>query len=253
MGLEADIAQCVEWLRSARRVLCITGAGISADSGLPTYRGIGGLYTDRHTEDEIPIEEALSAEMLSSNPELTWKYLNQIAMACKDAGYNPAHAAIKDLEDFCDVWILTQNIDGLHRSAGSQNVIEIHGSLGKFHCMGCGYAPVVTVARKNEQLPCCERCTAVLRPDVVLFGEMLPVDAVERLHAELRRGFDVVMSIGTTSVFPYIAGPLVDASKSGLPTIEINPAQTAVSGWVGLGIRQRAIKVLPEIIAGLRI
>ncbi|MDR1461806.1 MAG: NAD-dependent protein deacylase, partial [Azoarcus sp.] len=116
-------------LRRAERPLFITGAGISADSGLPTYRGIGGLYNDRQAEEGISIEEALSGHMLAHRPELTWRYIGQIERNCRDAEPSAAHRLIAALEaEKPGTWVLTQNIDSLHRTAGSKNLIEIHGT-----------------------------------------------------------------------------------------------------------------------------
>ena len=125
--------------RQAERILFVTGAGMSADSGLPTYRGIGGLYHDRHTDEGVPIEVALSGAMLMSRPELTWKYLAEIEAACRGAQPNAGHMAIAELERRKPrVMVLTQNVDGLHRAAGSHNLVEIHGNLHHLLCTECG-------------------------------------------------------------------------------------------------------------------
>src|SRR5574343_1214530 len=117
------VAEC---LARARRVLFITGAGISADSGLPTYRGVGGLYAGAPTAEGVRIEEALSGEMFAAHPDITWKYLLQIEEGCRDARPNAAHRAIAWLEKHLDrVMVFTQNVDGLHRQAGSREIIEL--------------------------------------------------------------------------------------------------------------------------------
>ncbi|MBN1612305.1 MAG: NAD-dependent protein deacylase, partial [Polyangiaceae bacterium] len=116
MTSESDLDQVTGWLEVARRVLFITGAGISADSGLPTYRGVGGLYNRGVTEDGMAIEEALSGDVFSSRPEVTWRYLRQIEAACRDATCNRAHNVIALLERGPrEIWVLTQNVDGFHR------------------------------------------------------------------------------------------------------------------------------------------
>jgi NAD-dependent deacetylase len=228
-----EIARVVDILAGARNLLFITGAGISADSGLPTYRGIGGLYDARHPEEGIPIEEILSGEMLRRRPELTWKYLGQIEQATRGARLNRAHEVIAEMEShFGRVWTLTQNIDGLHRQAGAKNVLEIHGSLHHLACTGCQWRQTVADYGGLSLPPRCPRCRAILRPRVVLFGEALPHETVELFYAQLEAGFDAVFSIGTTSVFPYIAGPVEAAARCGWATIEINPAETRVSSIV---------------------
>ena len=169
-----DIDRVVDILARSRSLLFITGAGISADSGLPTYRGIGGLYDAEHPEEGIPIEEILSGEMIRHRPELTWKYLGQMEQAARGAQLNPAHQVIAEMEScFERVWTLTQNIDGLHRQAGAKNVLEIHGSLHDLLCSKCGWRQTVADYSGLSLPPRCPRCQAMLRPEVVLFGETL--------------------------------------------------------------------------------
>jgi NAD-dependent deacetylase len=245
---ESIIARIVERMRRARRLLFITGAGISADSGLPTYRGIGGLYNGRLTEEDIPIETALSGQMLALDPAMTWKYIAQIERACRGASYNDAHRIIAELQShFDDVCVLTQNVDGFHRTAGSRNLIEIHGDIHDLSCTACDYRCSVPDYATLEIPPPCPRCGAFLRPDVVLFGEYLPTDAVERLYAALERGFDMVFSVGTTSVFPYIAAPVTEAACQGIPTVEINPSETVVSHRVDFKLASGAAASLKRI------
>jgi NAD-dependent deacetylase len=243
-----EIGRIVNILAGSRSLLFITGAGISADSGLPTYRGIGGLYDAQHPEEGIPIEEILSGEMLRRRPELTWKYLGQIEQATRGARFNRAHEIIAEMEShFERVWTLTQNIDGLHRQAGTKNVLEIHGSLHHLVCTGCQWQQTVADYGGLNLPPRCPQCGAILRPRVVLFGETLPHETVEMFYAQLQAGFDVVFSIGTTSVFPYIAGPIETAARCGWATIEINPAETRVSRIVDVKLSMRAARAMDAI------
>lgn len=236
-------------LAAARRVLVITGAGMSADSGLPTYRGIGGLYDCELTADGIAIEDALSGPMFERDPGLTWKYIAQIERACRGAAPNAGHHVLAAFaarhERFC---VLTQNVDGFHRAAGSRDVIEMHGDIHRLKCTECGRAHVVDdYAALAELPPRCADCEGVVRPQVVLFGEMLPLDAVARYESALAGGFDAVLVIGTSAVFPYIAGPVQDAWQGGVPSIEINPEPTEVSPFCEVGLRDNAAKVLLEL------
>jgi NAD-dependent deacetylase len=238
---ERGLDTVVSYLREASSVLFITGAGISADSGLPTYRGIGGLYEDAETPEGIPIEEALSGEMMRRNPALTWKYIHQIEASARGASFNRAHAILAEAERrFERVWVLTQNVDGLHRRAGSKNVIDIHGDVHHLLCTECAHRATVEDYSNLAPLPLCPDCGAPLRPDVVLFGELLPLRKVETLERELLRGFDLVFSIGTTSVFPYIARPVVEARMRRKATVEINPGETLISGEVDVKLEMRA-------------
>jgi NAD-dependent protein deacetylase/lipoamidase len=233
---------------AARRILFITGAGISADSGLPTYRGIGGLYDGNLTDEGFMIEDALSGEMLAMRPDITWKYIAQIEANCRDVRPNAAHEAIAWLEaSRGGVTVLTQNIDGLHRAAGSRNLIEIHGTLHHLVCTECDSEFVVPDYAALDIPPVCADCGGMLRPDVVLFGEALPAEAVQRLVATLETGVDLVFSIGTTSVFPYIAEPVFDALRRGVPTVEINPGESRISKAVDFRLRIGAAAAMGEI------
>lgn len=241
------VARAARLLERADRVLVITGAGTSADSGLPTYRGVGGLYEEAITDEGIPIEVALSGEMMDANPALCWKYIAGIEGACRGAAPNRGHQVIAALERrLPHVCVLTQNVDGLHRAAGSENLIEIHGTVHVLRCDRCQHRRRVADYAGLDMPPRCD-CGHVLRPDVVLFGEMLPWTEVRRLEIEQADGFDLVLSIGTTSVFPYIAGPVLAARAARRPTIEINPGDSEVSDLVDLRIQHRAAEALDAI------
>jgi NAD-dependent deacetylase len=247
------IAAIVRILRGCRSILFITGAGISAESGVPTYRGIGGMYDVGETDEGLPIEEILSGGMLQTNPQLTWKYLGQIAQAAKGATFNRGHEVIAQLEQRIPrVWTLTQNVDGFHRLAGSRNVIEIHGNMRSLSCMSCDYRILIDEKTELEIPPVCPQCEAFLRPDVVLFEEFLPDEALKTLRRELEIGFGAVFSIGTSSLFPYIQEPMLLAKRRGIPTIEINPGETSISGFADYRLSLGATTALEAIWAGLQ-
>lgn len=243
------VANC---LRQAERILFITGAGISADSGLPTYRGIGGLYEERHTEDDVPIEAAMSGMMFQIRPELTWKYLWQIGSTCYHARPNRAHEIIARIQqDKPKAWVLTQNIDGLHRVAGTRNLIEMHGYAFELYCPQCRHPYDFEAIFPNGQPssefpPRCQQpqCSGVIRPNVTLFGELTPLEAQMKLQAVLARGLDLVISIGTSSSFPYIVAPVY---TPGIPTVEINPTRTVISDIVTYRIALGASEALELI------
>jgi len=245
-----DIARLI---LDSRRILFITGAGISADSGLPTYRGVGGLYEEELTSEGYSIEEALSGPMLASRPEITWKYLLQIACNCSQAAPNSAHRIIAALEaNVPEIIVYTQNIDGLHAAAGSRNLIEIHGNLHHLRCTHCRFRATVENYHDLSIPPLCPKCFSPLRPEVVLFGEALPAEATERLEDECAQGFDLFFSIGTSSLFPYIIEPVIWAKQVGTPCIEINPGETSVSGIVDLAVRERAAPAMEAIWQALQ-
>lgn len=249
--MEASLLRVAEALKAARRVLFVTGAGISADSGLPTYRGLGGLYNGR-TEEGLPIEAALSGPMLQRDPALCWKYLAELGRACLGAAPNAGHFAIAEMQRrMPGCWVLTQNIDGYHRQAGSpaERLIEIHGELAPLYCQSCGAQDGELLPHLQRPLPPrCAQCGGILRPPVVLFEEMLPQAAIGTLYAELRQGFDVVLSVGTSSSFPYIVEPVRRTRERGGLTVEINPGLTDLSGAVDIRLAGRALDVLPELL-----
>ena len=248
-----DMQQAARMLADARRVLVITGAGMSADSGLPTYRGVGGLYDRDLTADGISIEEALSGDMFERDPSVSWKYIAEIERACRGALPNDGHRALAAMapkfERFC---VLTQNVDGFHKSAGSRDVIEMHGTIHQLKCTQCHWqATVEDYAGLDTLPPACPDCGGVVRPDVVLFGEMLPQRAVSQYEQALGEGFDLVMVVGTSAVFPYIAAPVQQAMMQRRATLEINPERTDISEYCGVCLRTSAAQALMTLARAL--
>ncbi|WAH57463.1 NAD-dependent protein deacylase [Pseudomonas silvicola] len=239
-------------LREAERILVITGAGLSADSGLPTYRGLGGLYNGV-TAEGLPIEKALSGPMLERDPALCWKYLAQLGRACLGAKPNAAHEAIARLQHAKPgCWLLTQNIDGYHRLAGSpdERLIEIHGQLAPLFCRACGAVSDDLAGVLGQPLPPrCKGCNGVLRPPVVLFEEMLPQGAIEALYQQVGKGFDAVLVIGTTASFPYIHAPIAETRAAGGFAIEINPLRSGLSASMDVFFESRALEVMPKLMS----
>lgn len=238
-------------LAGAKRVLFITGAGLSAESGMPTYRGVGGLYENCETEDGMPIEEALCGSMFRRDPKLCWKYIMRLGRACEGVEPNRGHEIIAELEERFRVWVLTQNVDGLHHRAGSTNVIDIHGTASVLYCTSCDWNDHVESYQGLADLPTCPSCTSVIRPDVVLFDEMLDDGKCAALGNQLELGFDAVFSVGTTSVFPYITRPIMLHRGRAL-TVEINPGDTLVSEMVDHRLRMGAGEALQGILDALK-
>lgn len=243
------IDRVVEHLATARRILFITGAGLSADSGLPTYRGPGGLYdAGRRTTHGLSVETVLSGFMLATRPEVTWEFILELERPARGAVPNRGHEVIAEMErHFESVWTLTQNVDGLHRRAGSRQVLDVHGDLHDLICTRCDHREGVVDYAALVVPPSCPRCGALVRPDVVLFGEELPVRKMDRLRSEIDEGFDIVFSVGTSHAFPYIAAPVLIASEAGIPTVEINPESTSVTPIVDLKIGGGAAESLDRI------
>jgi len=245
---ERTIARVVDLMRPAQRILFITGAGISADSGLPTYRGRDGLYRAQDTTHGVSIEEALSGPMLAARREITWTYLLELEKATRGVVPNRGHHVIAEMDRYFDeVWTLTQNVDGLHHRAGSRNVIDIHGDLHNLSCTRCDYETAVPDYAELILPPRCPDCQGILRPTVVLFGESLPTCKLARFWREFERGFDIVFSVGTSSLFDYIADPVRRARMSRVPTVEINPEPTAITPFVEYKLAGGAADVLDRI------
>lgn len=239
-------------LRGIRSVGVITGAGISAESGIPTYRGVGGLYED--PEEGERTVEALSGPTIHRDPDRTWRAVAALAQASVNARPNPAHAAIARIEEVVDTFVLlTQNVDGLHRLAGSRNVIDIHGDVLATRCMRCdarGRLDREQVAGIVRTPHC--GCGGRLRPDAVLFGEMLPTEKVERMQrAFYEDSPELLLVVGTSALFAYIAEPVVVAARRGRLTVEVNPTPTGLSGTVRYSLRARAGDVVPQIADAL--
>ena len=231
-ALNVTLDRVAQDLARARRVLFITGAGLSADSGLPTYRGVGGLYEGMATAEGMPIETVLSGLMFQRRPELTWKYLREVEAACRAATCNAGHRMIARLERKLEkVVVLTQNVDGFHHAAGSSHVIDIHGDLHELYCTACSRTRIVGSYASLPALPALPRCRCggLERPRVVLFGESLAEDKMSTLIAELSRGFDMVISVGTSGLFPYIRLPMIRAKVYGWPSVDINPSHNALT------------------------
>ena len=251
--IDNSLDQIAHELAAANSVLFITGAGISADSGLPTYRGVGGLYNSETTAEGLSIEDALSGEVFAIRPDITWKYIAQIEENCRGAVPNAAHLAIAELETLLSrVMVFTQNVDGLHRQAGSRDVVEIHGNLQELLCIDCAFEETVTDLAGRELPPLCPKCRGILRPKVVLFGEALPEAAMDHFLDAMEDGFDMVFTIGTSGVFPYIAEPVVWAAQAGIPTVEINPVRTRLSASVDHYLPLGAAEAMQAIMTRLR-
>ncbi len=210
-------AGLVESLREARRVFVLTGAGVSAESGIPTFREAQtGLW-----EQYDPLKLA-TPEAFEDDPALVWRWYRWRRELVAKAAPNPGHFALAELESLVDEFALvTQNVDGLHARAGSRNLVEFHGNLFREHCFNCGKPGDAG----DEAVPGCRYCGGTLRPGVVWFGEAIPDEASHRAIAAARR-CDLMLCIGTSSsVFP--AAALTDiAHQADAVTVEVNPQPT---------------------------
>lgn len=240
-------------LHTVRSVGVITGAGISVESGIQAYRGRGGLYDD--PEEGERNAEALSGPVLRIDPDRTWRVVAERVRASAGAVPNAGHEALVRLEAGVERFVLlTQNVDGLHAQAGSRNIIDIHGNIRRTRCMRCDAAARLTAAMLHELqfAPRCTGCGGVLRPDIVLFGEVLPLEKYARIREELVEDPpDLVIAAGTTALFPYICHPVIAAAEAGHLTVEINPEPTILSDHVDFALRGPAGQFLPALADAL--
>ncbi|MBV9496353.1 MAG: NAD-dependent deacylase [Acidobacteria bacterium] len=233
------LEEAIEAIRRVvpRRVVAFTGAGVSAESGIPTFRGAGGLWRNFRSED------LATPEAFARDPELVWEWYEWRRGLVREAKPNAAHEAIARLGDAGVV--VTQNVDGLHARAGSQDVIELHGNLFRVRCVREGKVREAFDAFPTIP-PRCE-CGALLRPDVVWFGEILPEQALTRA-SEVMQAADLLLVIGTSGVV-YPAAGLVSLHR-GL-SIEINPQASGVSSACTYAIPMTAAAATPAIVEAI--
>ena len=242
MATDEQILVARAHLASARNVTILTGAGISADSGVPTFRGIDGLWRNFRAED------LATPEAFERDPRLVWEWYNWRRELIATKQPNPAHDALVELErQWTDhMWLITQNVDGLHRAAGSQRLSEIHGNIWKVRCTGCA-----DISENREIplsiLPTCRLCHALLRPHIVWFGESLWEEDLRRCD-EAIRSCDLLLVIGTSGVVYPAAGFTSVAKTVGALVIEINLDSTPHSDLVDLSLRGRAKDLVPQLL-----
>jgi len=236
-------------LRSATRVVTLTGAGASEESGIPTFRdpqtGLWAKYD--------PMVLA-TADAFKRDPKLVWDWYEWRRAARRDTQPNAGHYALVEMERrFSHFVLVTQNIDGLHRLAGSRDVVELHGNLQRDKCSRESVVIERAQARAtNNGMLACPNCGALLRPDVVWFGEALPRDALDRAFQEAMQ-CDVFFSIGTSGVVEPAASLPRIAKQAGAFLVEINPAETPISAIADAVVRGKAGEVLPELVKQLQI
>jgi NAD-dependent deacetylase len=226
-------------LKKAKDIVFVTGAGISQESGIPTFRGKNGLW---RKYDPMTLA---TIDAFYQNPKLVWEWYDERRQNILKANPNPGHLAIADLEKYKKVTVLTQNIDGLHQRAGSTNVYELHGSIITIKCTVCDFKDIITT--NFPKLPPLCKCGNMLRPYVVWFGEALPQD-IWKSAIEKSSSCDIMIVVGTSlAVSPANLLP-VYAKENGATMIEVNPDQTPMSGTMDLSLRSSAAKALPELV-----
>jgi NAD-dependent deacetylase len=236
-----DLAQARAWIEAARSIAVLTGAGISAESGIPTFRGPGGLWKTYRPED------LATPQAFARDPRLVWEWYDWRRQRVAAAKPNKGHHALAALESrAADFTLITQNVDGLHRAAGSHNILELHGCLWRIRCLNC--------AREEENrsvplvsLPPRCSCGGLMRPSVVWFGEALPADAIHKAAMAAER-CDVFLVCGTSAVV-YPAAALPDrAVAAGARVIEVNLEPTPFTNYAHISLRGKCGDILPQLI-----
>lgn len=241
----AIIERIAERLAKLDRVCCLTGAGVSAESGVPTFRGQAGLWQGQRPED------LATPEAFERDPEKVWKFYNYRREVLLDCRPNAAHRALVDLERVFDCWsLITQNVDRLHQRAGSRNPIELHGNIWTVRCTACGQE-FDEFGVKLECLPTCESCGGLLRPAVVWFGEMLAPEVLAAAQMAMER-CQAMLVIGTSSVVQPAASLALAARAGGALVVEINLETTPLSSQADECLSGKAGEILPRLTQAIK-
>ena len=227
-------------LKNAKKIVFVTGAGISQESGIPTFRGKDGFWRKYD-----PMKLA-TIDAFYDDPKLVWEWYEDRRKNILAASPNPGHKAIAELEKYSQIVVLTQNIDGLHQRAGSTNVLELHGSIIRIKCTVCDFND--EILSSFELLPPKCKCGNILRPDVVWFGEALSQDVWKNaiVHAN---SCDVMIIAGTSLVVSPANTLPIYAKQNNALLIEVNPEKTIMSSDMDLSIQTTSAKALPELIS----
>lgn len=241
------IAAAAELLASAERIACLTGAGVSAESGVATFRDAQTGLWSRLDPRQLASQEGFAAE-----PGLVWRWYMARLEQVTETAPNPGHVALAEIEKRADVFsLITQNVDDLHERGGSRAVIHLHGTIARFRCNVCLRPHQLEPdERTADEPPICRHCGGNVRPAVVWFGEMLPEDALRRAW-DAAAACDVMLVVGTSGVV-YPAARLPDmARQNGARIIDVNPDPSPISRYADLYLRGASGEVLPQVAAAL--
>ena len=242
--MEKDINELKKIITNSDRITVLTGAGISAESGVPTFRGSGGIWRNYQVTD------VATPQAFARDPELVWEFHNWRRDLISKVTFNPGHKALVELEKHVnDFTLVTQNVDGLHREAGSRRLLEIHGNLWEVKCTKCG---LLTMDRSQNmgRLPKCTKCGGLLRPNVVWFGESLDPDILNKA-VESARNCELMLVVGTSAIVQPAASLAFKAKAAGAVVAEINIERTPQSGQMDFVLTGPSGKILPMLVEDL--
>lgn len=240
--MERWIAVAREWLSGEKRIVALTGAGISAESGIPTFRGDGGLWK------QYRAEELATPGAFARDPALVWEWYDWRRQIIAKARPNPGHFA---LARAAGLTLITQNVDGLHDLAGSSAVLKVHGDIWNVRCTSCRFATMDRTVPLSPLPPKCPQCNSLLRPGVVWFGEGLPEDVWEAA-ARAAAQAQVMLVVGTSAVVHPAAGLVPLARRAGAKIIEVNIADSGMSSEAGVALRGPSGEILPRLFPDSR-
>ena len=230
-------------IKDIKKIIFVTGAGISQESGIPTFRGEGGLWRN-HDAMQLATIDAFY-----DDPKLVWEWYNERRKNIFEATPNPGHKAIAELEKYTEVVVLTQNIDGLHQKSGSSKVLELHGSIVRIKCSVCDFRDEI-ITEITKIPPLC-KCGNILRPDVVWFGESLPQDVWKKAISYAKQ-CDLMVVVGTSLVVSPANTLPTYAKQNNAILIEVNPENTEKSSQMDLVVRNTGAIALPEFVSIFR-
>lgn len=233
------ILEAKDIIENTSSISVLTGAGISAESGIPTFRGEEGLWKNYSPQ------ELASPSAFRKDPGLVWEWYDWRRQIIHNATPNSGHTALATLENEKDKFtLITQNIDGLHQKAGSRNIIEIHGSIWDLRCTECSHTEKNYEVPLSPLPPVCEKCSSIMRPGTVWFGEIIPMSVIDKTILSIEES-EVMLIIGTSGVVEPAASMGLMAKQSGKKVIEINLDQTPNSSIYDVSIQAKSGEVLP--------
>ena len=239
--MEEKILEAKRIIDDASNIAVLSGAGISAESGIPTFRGEDGLWKNFRPED------LATPDAFSKDPKLVWEWYEWRRKLIKDSKPNPGHYALADFEQqVSDYTLITQNIDGLHQLAGSRNIVEMHGNLWQIRCTSCGNIEQNFEVPFKELPPLCKNCNSLGRPNIVWFGEVIPMPIIDKSLMAIEN-CQVMLIIGTSGVVEPAASMGLIAKQTGKTVIEINLEPTPNSNFYDLSINGKSGEILPQI------
>lgn len=228
-------------LKNAKKIVFFTGAGISAESGIATFRGADGIW------NKMKPEELASFDAFMRNPDLVWEWYQHRREIIHNVEPNPGHIAIAELEKYFDVTVVTQNIDNLHKRAGTTKIFELHGNIERNFCSSCKKFYEIKDFEKEGTAPKCNYCGGLIRPDVVWFGEMLPQDQFSGGESAAEWS-DICFVVGTSAVVYPAAYIPMSAKRAGSYLVEINIEPTELTKYADYSIFGKSGEILPAIV-----